>query len=395
MSSTSTHKDTHCAENTDTLHAQRKIIHVDMDAFYASVEQRDDPSLIGLPVIVGGKPDGRGVVAACSYEARKFGIHSAMPSAEAIRRCPEAIFVCPRFSVYQQISKQIHAVFREFTDIIEPLSLDEAYLDVTENPLFEGSAFKLAREIKTVIFDRTQLVASAGVSYNKFLAKIASDYDKPDGIYCILPEHGEEFVAGLPVGKFHGVGKVTEARMHSLGIHTGADLRRWSESELESEFGKSSGYYYRVARGIDHRPVRVSRTRKSLGAERTFGQNLHKRQDMLEVLEKLSAELLQDLTEKQLRANTITIKLRNADFVTFTRAHTETKVPVGEALLKRVVPILLDRALAAGNILTQADTPIGGRAQVNKSGVRLLGLAFRGLEPVDEDKPEQLEMDWD
>ena len=395
MSSTSTHKDTHCAENTDTLHAQRKIIHVDMDAFYASVEQRDDPSLIGLPVIVGGKPDGRGVVAACSYEARKFGIHSAMPSAEAIRRCPEAIFVRPRFSVYQQISKQIHAVFREFTDIIEPLSLDEAYLDVTENPLFEGSAFKLAREIKTVIFDRTQLVASAGVSYNKFLAKIASDYDKPDGIYCILPEHGEEFVAGLPVGKFHGVGKVTEARMHSLGIHTGADLRRWSESELESEFGKSSGYYYRVARGIDHRPVRVSRTRKSLGAERTFGQNLHKRQDMLEVLEKLSAELLQDLTEKQLRANTITIKLRNADFVTFTRAHTETKVPVGEALLKRVVPILLDRALAAGNISTQADTPIGGRAQVNKSGVRLLGIAFRGLEPVDEDNPEQLEMDWD
>ncbi|MFT6302066.1 MAG: DNA polymerase-4, partial [Pseudomonadales bacterium] len=213
MSSTSTHKDTHSSENDGALSSQRKIIHVDMDAFYASVEQRDNPSLNGLPVIVGGQPHGRGVVAACSYEARKFGIHSAMPSAEAFRKCPDAVFVKPRFASYQHASKLIQAVFREFTDVIEPLSLDEAYLDVTDNALFGGSAFKLAREIKAVILERTQLVASAGVSYNKFLAKIASDYDKPDGIYCILPEQGEEFVAALPVGKFHGVGKVTEARM--------------------------------------------------------------------------------------------------------------------------------------------------------------------------------------
>lgn len=395
MSSTSAHKDTHSSPIDDEISPQRKIIHVDMDAFYASVEQRDDPSLRGLPVIVGGQPKGRGVVAACSYEARKFGIHSAMPSAEAFRRCPEARFVKPRFAMYQQASRLIQTVFREFTDVIEPLSLDEAYLDVTENVLFDGSAFKLAREIKAVIFERTQLVASAGVSYNKFLAKIASDYDKPDGIYCILPTQGEEFVAALPVGKFHGVGKVTEARMHALGIHTGADLRLWSESELESEFGKSSGYYFRVARGIDHRPVRVSRTRKSLGSERTFGQNLQKREDMLEVLDKLSAELLADLNDKQLRCLTITVKVRFADFTTFTRAHTEVKVPVDEVLVRRVVPILLDRALEEGNASTRQDARFGSPSRTDRSGVRLLGLTFRGLEPSDEDKPIQLEIDWD
>jgi len=392
MSSTSTHKDTHLSQSGDTQTAQRKIIHVDMDAFYASVEQRDNPSLNGQPVIVGGRPNGRGVVAACSYEARKFGIHSAMPCAEAYRKCPDAIFVKPRFAVYQQASQHIQAVFKEFTDIIEPLSLDEAYLDVTDNDLFGGSAFKLAREIKAVILERTQLVASAGVSYNKFLAKIASDFDKPDGIYCILPEQGEEFVAALPVGKFHGVGKVTEARMHSLGIHTGADLRRWSESELESEFGKSSGYYHRVARGIDHRPVRVSRTRKSLGSERTFGQNLHKRDEMLEILENLSSELLLDLAEKQLRCTVITVKVRFADFTTFTRAHSETKAEVGETLLKRVIPILLDRALAAGNYPGQRVPQFGGRGHSEKSGIRLLGVSFRGLETFDEEKPEQLEI---
>ena len=194
----------------------RKIIHIDMDAFYASVEQRDNPGLRGKPVIVGGQPNGRGVVAACSYEARKFGIHSAMPSATAGRLCPDAIFVKPRFSEYQLASRQIHDVFREFTELIEPLSLDEAYLDVTQNTLFSGSAVLLARNIRQMIFQRTQLVASAGVSYNKFLAKIASDYDKPDGLFCITPEQGEHFVASLPVGRFHGVGKVTEARMHGL-----------------------------------------------------------------------------------------------------------------------------------------------------------------------------------
>jgi DNA polymerase-4 len=210
-----------------------------------------------------------------------------------------------------------------------------------------------------------------------------------------LPEQGEEFVAALPVGKFHGVGKVTEARMHALGINTGADLRRWSEPELESEFGKSSGYYFRVARGIDHRPVRVSRTRKSLGAERTFGQNLHRRDEMLEILAKLSEELLSDLADKQLRCTTITVKVRFADFTTFTRAHTETKVAVDAGLVKRVVPILLERALEAGNISSRPAAPFAGRVRTDKSGIRLLGLSFRGLESVDGHKPVQLEIDWD
>lgn len=395
MSYTSIHKDTDTSKINDTQVSIRKIIHVDMDAFYASVEQRDNPLLKGLPVLVGGQPNGRGVVAACSYEARRFGIHSAMPSVQALRLCPEAVFVKPRFTVYQQASRQIHAVFKEFTDTIEPLSLDEAYLDVTDNVLFGGSAFQLAREIKAAIFERTQLVASAGVSYNKFLAKIASDYNKPDGLFCILPEQGEAFVAGLPVGRFHGVGKVTEARMQALGIHTGADLRRWSEPELESEFGKSSSYYYHIARGIDHRPVRVSRRRKSLGSEQTFSKNLHNRIDMLTVLLKLSQELLADLLVKQLRCTTITVKVRFADFSTLTRAHTESKMIVDDALVKRVVPILLDRAIEQANQSTVDKARFTRRCHTGKSGVRLLGLAFRGLHSAEQDRPEQLQINWD
>ncbi len=396
MSSTSTHKDTQSLEINDGQPAVRKIIHVDMDAFYASVEQRDDPKLKGLPVIVGGKPNGRGVVAACSYEARKFGVRSAMPSAEAYRRCPQAVFVKSRFDAYKEASKQIHTVFNEFTDLVEPLSLDEAYLDVSNNTLFSGSAYRLAREIKTMIWERTQLVASAGVSYNKFLAKIASDYDKPDGIYCILPEDGESFVASLAVGRIHGVGKVTEQRMHALGIHTGADLRRWSEEELSLEFGKSARYYYLVARGIDHRPVRVSRTRKSLGSERTFGQNILKREEMLDVLDTLADELLRELSAKQWVSTTVTIKVRFADFTTYTRAHSESKAVLDKSLVSRVLPFLLDRALETReNSQSSHPTAAHQSAKFNKKGVRLLGLSFRGLRPMDEHSPTQLEIDWD
>jgi DNA polymerase-4 len=368
----------------------RKIIHVDMDAFYASVEQRDDASLRGRPVIVGGRPNGRGVVAACSYEARAFGIHSAMPSAEAGRRCPHAAFVKPRFDVYKQASQQIHAVFREFTDLIEPLSLDEAYLDVTSNRLFNGSAYRLAREIKSLIRERTGLIASAGVSYNKFLAKIASDYRKPDGLFCILPEEGEAFVASLEVGRFHGVGKVTEARMHDLGILTGGDLRLWSEAELAREFGKSAGYYYRAARGIDYRPVRISRTRKSMGSERTFGDNLHDRVEMLEVLTALVDDLRDQLAAKSLSCKTITVKVRFSDFSTYTRAHTQHKGLLDKGASHRALPFLLDRALSL------ADHPGRDRAgrQVRRSGVRLLGVAFSGLVPLSDDSPIQLEIDW-
>lgn len=396
MSSTSTHKDTQSLENNDSQRAVRKIIHVDMDAFYASVEQRDDPKLRGLPVIVGGKPNGRGVVAACSYEARQFGVRSAMPSAEAYRRCPQAIFVKSRFDAYKEASKQIQAVFHEFTDLVEPLSLDEAYLDVSNNTLFSGSAYRLAKEIKTMIWERTQLVASAGVSYNKFLAKIASDYDKPDGIYCILPDDGEAFVASLPVGRVHGVGKVTEERMHSLGIHTGADLRRWSEEELSAEFGKSARYYFLVARGIDHRPVRVSRTRKSLGSERTFGQNIQDRTEMLNVLNTLASELLGELNVKQWVSTTVTIKVRFADFTTYTRAHSESKAILDEPLVARVLPFLLDRALETReNSQSNSDKSGQASAKFSQKGVRLLGLSFRGLRPVDEHSPTQLEINWD
>ena len=366
----------------------RKIIHVDMDAFYASVEQRDNPELRGKPVIVGGRPNGRGVVAACSYEARRFGIHSAMPSAEAGRRCPDAVFVKPRFSDYQIASRHIHEVFREFTALIEPLSLDEAYLDVTGNTLFNGSAVLLAREIRLMILQRTQLIASAGVSYNKFLAKIASDYDKPDGLFCITPEQGEQFVAQLPVGKFHGVGKVTEARMHELGILTGADLRAWPLADLEREFGKSSGYYFRAARAIDERAVSSSRTRRSMGSERTFSDNLLQKEAMLDVLVTLGDELLESLRNRELAAATVSVKVRFGDFETLTRAYTQPVGTIDKCSFKRILPHLLNRALDS-----RRQTPANPR-RVVKPGVRLLGVSFSTLSEYGENSPRQFEIDF-
>ena len=364
----------------------RKIIHVDMDAFYASVEQRDNSDLQGKPIIVGGQPKGRGVVAACSYEARVFGIHSAMPSAEAYRRCPQAIFVKPRFSEYQAASRQIHAVLQQFSSHIEPLSLDEAYLDVTDSTLFNGSAVLLAREIRALILERTQLIASAGVSYNKFLAKIASDYDKPDGLFCIRPEQGEAFVAQLPVGRFHGVGQVTQSRMHALGIETGADLRAWSLEELEREFGKSAKYYYNAARGIDQRPVSSSRTRRSMGSERTFSDNIVRREDMVETLLSLGEELLIALRERHLMSATVSIKVRFGDFETLTRAFTQRTGAIDKPLLDRVVPVLLDRALEARK------TSVVSSFRRVKPGVRLLGVSFSTLSEDSEEQPIQLEL---
>ena len=354
----------------------RKIIHIDMDAFYASVEQRDNPALRGLPVIVGGKPDGRGVVAACSYEARVFGVHSAMPSSEAGRRCPQATFVKARFDVYKSVSQQIQAVFREFSSLVEPLSLDEAYLDVTSSEVFDGSATRIAEEIRSVIKQRTNLTASAGVSYNKFLAKIASDMNKPDGLFTILPTDGEAFVASLKIGQFYGVGKATESRMHELGIHTGADLRAWTLPELASEFGKSAQYYYNVARGIDHRPVRSSRTRKSIGSETTFGENLTNQEDMLKVLERLADRVCHELNAKDLHASTLTIKVRFANFDTFTRSHTHKGGFNTADVPKRIMPFLLQRALVK-------------RQHVS---VRLLGVSLSGLSLDAEQGYEQLDL---
>ena len=272
---------------------QRKIIHIDMDAFYASVEQRDNPEYRNKPLIVGGKPNSRGVVAACSYEARKFGIHSAMPCSQAYRLCPSAIFVRPRFEAYREVSSQIREIFWQYASEVEPLSLDEAYLDVTYTAEYKGSATLIAKAIKREILKETNLIASAGVSYNKFLAKIASDMDKPDGLYVIKPEQGEDFVANLPIGKFFGIGPATEKKMKKAGINNGKDLRAWPLEKLIKTFGKTGNYYYNIARAIDHRPVRSKRIRKSLGKETTFSNDIY---SVDELLNKLAKHLLSHRT---------------------------------------------------------------------------------------------------
>ena len=275
-----------------------------------------------MPVIVGGLPDKRGVVAACSYEARRFGIHSAMPSSTAYRLCPGAIFLLPRFEVYREVSTNIQSIFKRYTDLVEPLSLDEAYLDVTGCGEYHGSATLIAQSIKKTIAKETGLTASAGVSYNKFLAKIASDMDKPDGLYLITPEQGEGFVEQLPVRKFHGIGRATEAKMNSLGITNGADLKRCKEHTLIKKFGKAGRYYYQIARGVDHRPVRNNRVRKSIASEKTFQEDLNDVDVMLGKLKGLSERVSLKLIEKGLSAKTITLKVKYADFELISRSIT-------------------------------------------------------------------------
>lgn len=301
---------------------QRKIIHVDMDAFFASVEQRDHPEYRGKPLIVGGQPNSRGVVAACSYEARKFGIHSAMACARAYRLCPEAIFVPPRFEVYREISQQIRDIFWRYGSQVEPLSLDEAYIDVTYTAACGGSATLIAKAIKREILEETGLIASAGVSYNKFLAKIASDMDKPDGLYVITPDQGSGFIAELPIGKFYGIGPATEKKLHQQRIFYGRDLLNWSLEDLKSVFGKSADYYSQIARGIDLRPVRSRRIRKSLGKETTFKQDILSIKELLQHLEKLTMKVSERLQQQSLQPRTITLKLKYADFRQITRSTT-------------------------------------------------------------------------
>ena len=292
---------------------QRRIIHVDMDAFYASVEQRDDPSLRGRPLAVGGSRE-RGVVAAASYEARRFGVHSAMPSVTARRRCPELIFVRPRFDVYKAISAQIHAVFARYTPLIQPLSLDEAYLDVTDPLVDPGSATAIAAAIKNAIREETGLTASAGVSYNKFLAKLASDHRKPDGLFGVHPRMGPGFVEDLAVGKFHGVGPVTAARMNALGIRTGSDLRRWSPEDLAMHFGKMANYLHGVARGIDHRPVEADRIRKSVGAENTFEKDLFAWEEARTAVAPILSKVWATAIRGGHAGHTVTVKVKFSDF---------------------------------------------------------------------------------
>lgn len=300
---------------------QRKIIHIDMDSFYASVEQRDDPTLKGKAIAVGGSPEGRGgVVATASYEARKYGVHSAMPSKKAQQLCPHIIFIYPRFPVYKEVSRQIREIFSRYTDLIEPLSLDEAYLDVTEDKQGIGSAIAIAEAIKQAINEELNLTASAGVSINKFVAKVASDMNKPDGLTFIGPSKVERFIAQLPVEKFHGVGKVTAAKMKIRGLHTGADLKKLTEAELVHLFGKSGRFFYKIVRGIDHRKVEPNQETKSIGAEDTFREDLTELWEMNAELEKIAEVVFKRMSLYQLYGRTLTIKIKFSDFKQITRS---------------------------------------------------------------------------
>ena len=347
----------------------RKIIHIDMDAFYASVEQRDNPELRGKPVAVGGSRE-RGVVAAASYEARKFGVHSAMPSITAKRRCPDLIFVSPRFDAYKAISLQIRGIFAEYTPIIEPLSLDEAYLDVTENLKGIASATQIAEEIRARVRAETELTASAGVSYNKFLAKLASDHRKPDGLFVITPAMGPAFVETLPVRKFHGVGPATSKKMKQLGIEIGLDLRAQTLAFLQQHFGKAGAYYYGVARGVDERPVRADRIRKSVGAENTFPTDLFTYEAARDALREIVDKVWEYCERSGLRGRTVTLKVKFANFRQITRSRTG-QVQIGtRSELEQL-----------GNALLEPLFPVA-------KGVRLLGVSLSSLAEESERKPE-------
>jgi DNA polymerase-4 len=355
-------------------HAVRKIIHIDMDAFFASVEQLDNPELRSKPVIVGGDPRGRGVVAACSYQARKFGIHSAMSCARAYKLCPRAKFVKPRKDRYQEVSRQIMTIFREYTDLVEPLSLDEAFLDLTGNNKKKiPSATWTAEAIRKEIFQRTGLTASAGVSCNKFLAKVASDINKPDGITVITPEQALPFIRTLPVRKFFGVGRVTEKRMHGMGITTGADLQRYSQQELVLFFGKAGAFFYNIVRGIDNRPVQSRRERKSIGTENTLRRDIRDRNTMLAILAEQAEQIGRSLAAKELAGRTLTLKVRYQDFTTVTRSVTPPVPLIRAAGIRERIP----RLLAA--------------TEAGRQRVRLLGLSVSNLCPLAELKTTGME----
>ena len=311
----------------------RKIIHIDMDAFYASVEQRDNPELKGKAIAVGGSPQGRGgVVATCSYEARKFGVHSAMPSKKALQLCPHLIFISPRFDVYKAVSRQVRQIFHRYTDLIEPLSLDEAYLDVTEDKQGINSAIDIAVLIKNAIKEELYLTASAGISINKFVAKIASDMKKPDGLTFIGPSKIESFVESLPIEKFYGVGKVTAEKMKAMDIHTGADLKKLSERELAQHFGKVGKFYFNIVRGIDDRSVEPNQETKSIGAEDTFPEDLTTIEQMIVQLEKIAPVVHRRMQEHGLKGRTITVKIKYSDFKIITRTRSFTD-PVNDLAL--------------------------------------------------------------
>jgi len=323
--------------------AVRKIIHIDMDAFFASVEQRDDPTLRGRPVAV-GHGERRGVVAAASYEARTFGVRSAMPSTTALRKCPHLMFVPPRFEVYKAVSRQIHEVFADYTDLIEPLSLDEAYLDVTANRRGLATATETAREIRARILEATGLTASAGISYNKLLAKLASDMNKPNGQCVIAPGKGELVVEGLPVGRFHGVGPVTAAKMEELGIRTGADLKAQTLAYLQHHFGKSGPWYYGIARGLDERPVNPNRERKSSGSETTFETDRSDPGGIEAGILAMADDVWAWCERTGARSRTVTVKVKWADFQQSTRSRSAASA-IGSRPMLREMSLALVRSL--------------------------------------------------
>ena len=349
----------------------RKIIHIDMDAFYASVEQRDNPNLRGRPVAVGHGAK-RGVVAAASYEARAYGVHSAMPSTTAMRQCAELVFVPPRFEVYRAVSRQIHAIFADFTTLIEPLALDEAYLDVTQDLRGLQTAFATAKEIRARILKETGLTASAGISYNKFLAKLASDHRKPNGQTVIPPEKGPAFVESLPVAKFHGVGPKTAEKMNRLGIHSGADLKAQSLKFLEQNFGRSGAYYYAIARGEDDRRVVPNRPRKSVGSETTFMQDLARPAEIEQGIAAVLEDVWSYCERTGAAGRTVTVKIKYADFQIVTRSRTLAEPVSSREILERTSLELVRTVF-----------PLEKR-------VRLLGVSLSNMSSGAEQAPPQL-----
>ncbi|GAA4268944.1 DNA polymerase IV [Hyunsoonleella aestuarii] len=347
----------------------RKIIHVDMDAFYASVEQMDNPLLKGKPVAVGGGGK-RGVVSAASYEARKFGVKSAMAGNLASKLCPELIFVRPNFERYSEISKQIRSIFFDYTDLVEPLSLDEAYLDVTENKNGNPSASLIAKEIRTRILNEVGLTASAGISINKFIAKIASDYNKPNGQKTVNPEEVLEFLEQLDIRKFYGVGKVTAEKMYQKGIFTGLDLKQKSIDYLDANFGKSGRYYYHIVRGIHTSEVKPDRTRKSLAAERTFSENLSSEVFMLEKLEHIAEEVSRRLNKSKVAGKTVTLKIKYSDFTLHTRSKT------------------LKFFISDKSVIFETAKDLLYQEKLNNS-VRLLGISLSNLNTEKKEKPKE------
>lgn len=353
----------------------RKIIHIDMDAFYASVEQHDDPSLRGKPLAVGGSAR-RGVIAAASYEARKFGIHSAMPSSLAKQKCPDLVFVKPRFDRYREISQHIRRIFLDYTDLVEPLSLDEAYLDITHNKKGIPLATDIASEIRKRIFEETGLTASAGISKNKFLAKLASDERKPNGMFLIHPTKAQAFIDALPIQKFHGIGKATAQKMQKLGIHHGADLREHSLNQLVKWFGKAGHHYFNISHSHDPRPVKPNRRVKSISVERTFSESVQGLAAATAALEQLKASLVNRIAAKNATYKTVVIKLRYDDFETLSR---------NRSLSQHVhnAPLLFDTARELLQQCYQEHRPI-----------RLLGLGVQNLKLPSDGKLQQLTFDF-